>query len=218
MAPDYGGFGGMGTEVGAVLLDEAVEVLFRGGLVVFPTETIYGIGCDPRDLLALERLFRLKHRGFSHRIPFVAADPAQAELLAPLQDLRAKRLVERFWPGPLTLVLPRRESVLLARWDWGSSIALRVPGSTLVRDLARRATLPLPATSANLSGGPSVSDPAVLVPSFLEGIDLLLDAGPLPPSPPSPGSDPQGSAGEPEWPFIPIPDGEAGIDRDRGGD
>lgn len=166
-------------------LDEAIRVLATGGLLLFPTETLYGLGCNPRDLAALSRLYRLKRRPASRRLPFVASDRRQVEALVRLEGARATLLADRFWPGPLTLVLPRRPDAPLAEWDWGPTLAVRVPGSLIARELARRFGTPLPATSANLSGEIPPADPAAIDAEILQGVDLLLDAGALPPSLPS---------------------------------
>ncbi|HEV8374715.1 MAG TPA: L-threonylcarbamoyladenylate synthase [Candidatus Polarisedimenticolia bacterium] len=168
------------------ILREGIEVLSRGGVLLYPTDTVYALGCDPRLSAALRAMFRLKQRPFSRKVPFVAADVAQVGLLARMGGKAARDLAQRFWPGPLTLVLPLEEDTPLSKtWDWGPSIALRVPASGLARALASGLGVPLPATSANLSGEPAVSHLTELNPAFLQRIDLVLDAGPLPELPPS---------------------------------
>lgn len=166
-------------------LDQVTRTLEQGGVVAFPTETLYGLSVDPRNSDALKRLYQIKHRPTSLQLPFVAADPAQALLVAQLKGDLAQRLAQRFWPGPLTLVVPLQPSHPLAAWDWGTSVAIRVPGSALVRGLAAHLGVPLPATSANLSGESAGADPGRFPESLRESIDLLLDAGSLPSSPPS---------------------------------
>jgi L-threonylcarbamoyladenylate synthase len=167
------------------ILEQVTQTMGQGGVVAFPTETLYGLSVDPRNSGALNRLYQIKHRPTSRQLPFVAADPAQAGLLARLDDDLARRLARRFWPGPLTLIVPLQASHPLAAWDWGTSIGIRVPGSTLIRGLAAHLGVPLPATSANLSGEPAADDPGRFPASLRESIDLLLDSGPLPSSPPS---------------------------------
>ena len=166
------------------LLERAGKVLSGGGLLIYPTETLYALGCDPRQGAALLALVRLKRRPANLRLPLVAADLEQVERVALLTS-RERVLADRFWPGPLTLVLTRREDAPLAAWTWGSTLAVRVPGSPLARALARGLGSPLPSTSANLSGEPAPGDSAALHPDLLDGAALLLDAGALPPSPPS---------------------------------
>ena len=130
---------------------DAVEAVRAGGLVVVPTDTVYGIGCAPSNPEAIDRLFEAKRRPRSLVLPVLVADVAAAERLA-LMDDRARRLAERFWPGALTLVLPRSEES--ASWPLGEerdTIGLRVPASETALGLLRAAG-PLAVTSANRSG------------------------------------------------------------------
>ena len=166
-------------------LEQVTRTMEQGGVVAFPTETLYGLSVDPRNSGALKRLYQIKQRPTSLQLPFVAADLAQALLVAQLEGELAQSLARRFWPGPLTLVVPLQESHPLAAWDWGTSIGIRVPGSALIRGLAAHLGVPLPATSANLSGEPAGGDPDRFHASLRGSIDLLLDAGSLPSSPPS---------------------------------
>ncbi len=163
-----------------LVIQEAVRVLKQDGIVAFPTDTLYGLACDPTHPEALEALYRLKGRAASLRIPFVAADISQAAGVVSLESGIARRLAARFWPGPLTLVLPLLPNHPLAPWKWGETLAVRVPAAPAARDLAREAGVPVPATSANVSGGSSVSRPDRLDPALLSGVALLLDGGPLP--------------------------------------
>ncbi len=163
----------------------AARTVRRGGIVAFPTDTLYGLACDPRRPEALEALNRLKGRPPSLRLPFIAADTAQAGDLVSLTGEIVLLLAGRFWPGPLSLVLPLIHGDRLAPWPWGETLALRVPAAPVARALARETGLPIPATSANLSGEPPVSDPAALPRGLSAGIDLLLDGGPLPGTLPS---------------------------------
>jgi L-threonylcarbamoyladenylate synthase len=169
----------------AGVLREAARILEEGGLVAFPTDTLYGLTCDPTNRHALESLHRLKNRPSSHHLPFLASDVSQACTLVSLDAAPARRLVERFWPGPLTLVLPLSRPDRLARWDWGETMAIRVPACLAARELARAAGRPIPATSANRRGGPDLLDPQRLDAALVESLALLLDGGTLPNSPPS---------------------------------
>jgi L-threonylcarbamoyladenylate synthase len=132
-------------------ISEAVESLGAGGLVVLPTDTVYGIGCDPANAHAIERLFEAKRRPRNLVLPVLVEGLAVAEGLGRFDD-RARRLAERFWPGALTLVLPRSEAS--ASWplgEEGETIGLRAPAAATALGLLR-AFGPLAVTSANLSG------------------------------------------------------------------
>jgi len=167
------------------VIREGARILKQGGIVAYPTDTLYGLACDPSLPDALEALYRLKKRAPSLRLPFIAADIPQARTVVSLESEIARRLAGRFWPGPLTLVLPLLDGHPLARWDWGTSLAIRVPASAPARDLARGAGIPIPATSANLSGEAAATHPEGLDPVLLSRLDLLLDGGSLPGGPPS---------------------------------
>jgi L-threonylcarbamoyladenylate synthase len=162
------------------VIERAVGVLRSGGTVVFPTDTFYGCACDPTSRTALEALFRLKGRPAEQRLPFIAADTTQASALVTISGGLAGILAERFWPGPLSLVLPLARPETLASWSWGVSLAIRVPASPAARELARRFGLPIPATSANHTGGAPSARAGDLDPELAAGLDLLLDGGPLP--------------------------------------
>jgi len=160
----------------------ATKILTQGGILAFPTDTVYGLTGDPRRGDSLLALQRLKRRSLDHRFPFVAADDSQAALLVSLLEPATRRLTQRFWPGPLTLVLPLTGRARLAPWEWGSSLAIRVPRAAVARELAREAGVPLPATSANLSGEPPAAQPTQISKEIRRGLDLILDGGTLPPS------------------------------------
>ena len=167
------------------ILERVSHAMQRGVIVAFPTEAVYGLSVDPRNSGALGRLFEIKRRPRSRRVPFVAANLDQVQHLARIEGSLARRLADRFWPGPLTLVLPLRSPNPLAAWDWGSTLGIRVPGSALIRGLAQHLGIPIPATSANLYGESVESDPSRFPEELLKSIDLLLDSGRLPVSPPS---------------------------------
>lgn len=169
----------------AGLLRAMARVLERGGVVAFPTDTVYALSAHPGKAAALDRLFRVKRRSESHRVPFVAADLEQVRRIVRLEGPLAQALAERFWPGPLTLVLPLIASHLLAPEAWGETLALRIPSCRLARGLALGLGMPLPATSANVTGEQPASAPEEFSRGLLDSIDLLVDAGRLPPSAPS---------------------------------
>ncbi len=158
---------------------EAAAVLRRGGLVVYPTETFYGLGALARDPAALERLARAKLRPEGKPLPLVAADLAQVEEVALLEG-RAARLAARLWPGPLTLVLPARAGLPVEVTAGTGTVGIRVPGSALARALARAAGGALVSTSANPSGGPPPARVDELSPGLRAAVDHVLDGGPAP--------------------------------------
>ncbi|HET8542277.1 MAG TPA: L-threonylcarbamoyladenylate synthase [Anaeromyxobacter sp.] len=158
---------------------EAADVLRRGGLVAYPTETFYGLGALARDAAAVERLARVKGRPDGKPLPLLAADRAQAEEVALLGEAAA-RLAGAFWPGPLTLVLPARAGLPAAITAGTGTVGIRVPGGEIARALARLAGGAIVSTSANLSGEPPPAAAAELAPSLAARLDAVLDGGRTP--------------------------------------
>jgi L-threonylcarbamoyladenylate synthase len=158
---------------------QAAALLRAGGLVVYPTETFYGLGALASRADALARLAAAKLRPAGKALPLIAADLAQVESVAALDEV-ARRIAGRFWPGPLTLVLPAAPGLDAALTGGTGTVAVRVPGSEVARTLARLAGGPLVSTSANRSGEPSPVRAGELSPTLLAEVDGVLDAGPTP--------------------------------------
>lgn len=157
----------------------AAAALRQGSLVVYPTETFYGLGALSTLPAALARLGDAKLRPAGKPLPLVAADAAAAfALWAEVPD-EARVLAGRFWPGPLTLVAPAAHG-LPGPLTLAGEVGVRVPGSILARELARAAGGPLVSTSANPSGGPAPASVDALDPDLLGRVDLVLDGGPTP--------------------------------------
>ncbi|MEM9882987.1 MAG: L-threonylcarbamoyladenylate synthase [Planctomycetota bacterium] len=157
-------------------IDEAAALLRGGGLVAFATETVYGLGADATDPGAVARVFAAKGRPSFDPLIVHAADPGSAWGLADLDEVpaAAKPLADEFWPGPLTLVLPKTHAVPGIVTSGLDTVGLRVPGHALARELIRRAGVPVAAPSANAFGGISPTRAEhVAVPC-----DAVLDGGP----------------------------------------
>ena len=167
-------------------LQPACEHLRAGGLVILPTDTVYGIGCHAADAGAVERLLAAKGRGRQMPPPVLVADPADLTGVVAQVPQAARALMEAFWPGPLTLILDADAALT---WDLGETrgtIAVRMPDHELALDLLRRSG-PLAVTSANPTGAPPATDAAsarAAFPGRVRGVDavgtediLLLDGG-----------------------------------------
>ena len=162
----------------------AVDVLLSGGIVAFPTDTLYGLAVDPRKDVAVGRLFDLKGRSGLSAVPLIASDEQQARAAGRFGEIE-ERLARAFWPGPLTLVVPARAGLSAQLLAGGTTVAIRVPAHGLARAIADGLGYCVTSTSANLSGCAPVADPASLDPALAAGVDLLLDDGPSPGGPPS---------------------------------
>jgi L-threonylcarbamoyladenylate synthase len=154
---------------------DAVTVLRSGGVVAFPTDTLYGLAADPRRDDAIERLFALKGRRPDAAVPLIAADLAQA-MEAGEFGVKELTLANAFWPGALSIVVSARSSISRAALGGGTTVAIRVPAHQVARELAAAFVFAITATSANASGRPAAEtadDVAQAVPE----VDLILDGG-----------------------------------------
>ncbi len=138
----------------AIGLQEAARLLRAGGVVAFPTDTVYGLGAHAFQPAAVARLYTIKGRPWSQAIPLLLAEPTDIHLVTPVEHvpLAAQRLMAAFWPGALTIVLPRGPAVPDVVTAGGDTVALRVPDHPLARQLIALVGAPLATTSANLSG------------------------------------------------------------------
>lgn len=168
----------MGGKADAAKIAEAARVLRRGGLVAFPTETVYGLGANALDARAVRGIFRAKGRSSDNPLIVHLADARDLPRVAREVSPPVRRLARRFWPGPLTLVVPRHRRVPLATTAGLDTVAVRVPGHPVARALIRAAGVPIAAPSANLSGRPSLTSPEHLIAELMGRVDVLLLAGP----------------------------------------
>ncbi|MGH9463384.1 MAG: L-threonylcarbamoyladenylate synthase [Vicinamibacteria bacterium] len=158
------------------VVHEAAELIRHGGVIGYPTETAYGLGADAMNGDARERIFAMKGRGHDKVLPIIVADLDQLDSLChPIPDT-VRVLAEHFWPGPLTLVVPLRNE-LRQGFGGGTSIAVRVSGLALARELARASGCGLTATSANRSGGEPARNASEVWATLGDALDLVLDGG-----------------------------------------
>ncbi len=160
-------------------IDRAAEVLARGGLVAFATETVYGLGADATNAIAVARIFEVKGRPRFDPLIVHAGSAEQAARCAATWPDAAAQLASRFWPGPLTLVLPRRPGVIPDIVTAGlRTVAIRVPDHPLATALLKRARVPVAAPSANRFGAVSPTTAEHVRESLGSEVDLVLDGGP----------------------------------------
>lgn len=161
------------------VVEEAAAVIRAGGIVVFPTRTLYGLGVDAANPTAIRRLFQVKGRDMTKPVSVLIKS---REMLADLaEDIppQAIPIMDRFWPGRVTLVFRAKISVCSLLTAGTGKIGVRLPDHPVAISLLRRLESPLTATSANFSSSPGVHRIDSLTPNFLRQMDMVLDAGPL---------------------------------------
>ncbi len=162
-----------------IAIDAAIKVLKRGGVIAYPTETTYGLGCDPRNAKAVLRIYAIKGREKKKPLLLVASSIAQVKKVARVVG-KNLTLANRYWPGPLTLVLPAKRGK--------KEIAIRVSSSKLVQSLTEAYGFPIVSTSANKSGEQECRSGRAIVATFQNQKnkpDLVIDVGSLPRRKPS---------------------------------
>lgn len=166
----------------AEAVERIVEALGEGGVVVLPTDTVYGLAALPGDRAATDRLFALKGRAATTPLAVLCADVEQAlEVADPRVADAVRAVAERWWPGPLTLVVARRVGAELHLGEPATTVGLRVPNHDVVRALAA-AVGPIAATSANRHGESTPATAAEAAAALGPGVTLVVDGGPLPSS------------------------------------
>ncbi|MEK7217792.1 MAG: L-threonylcarbamoyladenylate synthase [Patescibacteria group bacterium] len=162
---------------------EALDILKMGGTIVYPTDTVYGLGCNALDEIAVRHIFDIKSRS-SRPLPILARDMKWVEELAYLTD-QHRKMAARFWPGKFTLVLPKKEIVPPIVTTGLPTVGLRIANYEFTDKLLGAFGYPLVATSANISGEPATGDINSIITSLSAQSrrpDLIIDAGVLPPS------------------------------------
>jgi L-threonylcarbamoyladenylate synthase len=160
-------------------LEEGVSILKKGGVIAYPTDTVYGLGADAFNSAAVERIYEIKDRSESNPFPLLIADVKQLAALAePIPEL-ARFLARQFWPGGVTLVLSKKDTVP-AYLASGPTIAVRVPDHPTCLALLQHLAGPLIGTSANVSGQPAALTADEVRQQLGDRVDLVIDGGRCP--------------------------------------
>ena len=157
----------------------ALAALARGEVIIFPTETLYGLGADALNSQAVEKVFQLKGREHNNPIPVLIADPAMLDMLVAAVPERAKALMEHFWPGPLTLVMPARSDIPKPLVNATGGIGVRISSQPIATQLVAGLRRPLTATSANPSGKEAARTIDEAKAYFSATIEIFIDRGRL---------------------------------------
>jgi len=168
-------------ELDSEIIKKAVAVIQRGGSIVYPTDTVYGLGVDALRVDSIERLFRIKKRPETKPVPVMIKDIEMAKKLA-FVDRKIEKVLEAVWPGAITVILEKRQIVPDILTAGQRTIGLRIPDCWLTQILMENLEKPVTATSANFSGSPPLASSAEIIKIFERAYprpDLIIDAGEL---------------------------------------
>ncbi len=158
-------------------IERASEIIRDGGLVAFPTETVYGLGADGLNPIAVAKIFESKKRPTFNPLILHIADKNNLTKLVHINDERIERLIDKFWPGPLTLVLPKHEIVPDIVTSGNSTVAVRMPNHSVALELIKKCGTPIAAPSANKFGNLSPTEASHVYKSLGDTVDMILDGG-----------------------------------------
>ncbi|MHB1021041.1 MAG: L-threonylcarbamoyladenylate synthase [Acidobacteriaceae bacterium] len=162
------------------LVDHVVKCLRNGMVIGMPTDTFYGLAVDPVNLHAVDQIYEIKTRARHKPLSLLIADVSQANELARGIGANFDRLTERFWPGPLTIIVKAGSRLPLRVTANTGNVALRVPDAAIPRAVVAKLGLPITATSANLRGLPECTRAACVREQLGDRIPLIVDGGPTP--------------------------------------
>ena len=155
-------------------IKKVVEIFKNGGVIVFPTDTVYGIGCDPYNENAVKKIYEIKSRDKIKSLPVLAYSIDIVKQIV-MMDKLTEKIVEKYWPGPLTLILKLKDQKLKKSLNLEEKIAIRIPNSECTLKLLKECNL-LVGTSANVSGDSSFTDPQKCIEN-LKNYDAFVDGG-----------------------------------------
>jgi L-threonylcarbamoyladenylate synthase len=161
-------------------IQQAVAILKEGGVVAYPTDTVYGLGACMTDVTAVDRIFQVKGRPKGMALPVLLADKAQIKEIVAVFPENAQRLAEAFFPGALTIILPKSDYVPDIITGGGKTVAFRIPNHPVPLALIEGLGKPIVGTSANLSGQPSALTAAEVQTQIGDKIDMVIDGGRCP--------------------------------------
>lgn len=167
------------------VISEALQVLKKGGIVAYPTESFYGLGVIANDEAAVKKLYRLKKRPLEKAMPVIVGNNDVLKAIVKSIPPQAEKLMEKFWPGPLTMIFEAKDTLPQMLTGNKHRVAVRIPGNSFALYLARAANFPITATSANPSGKIPAQEPGEVIDYFGENIDLVVDGRKTPGGKPS---------------------------------
>lgn len=158
-------------------IERAINILKEGGVIVFPTETVYGLGANGLNSLAVSKIFEIKKRPYFDPIILHIADKNSIQNLWRRFDKRTEKLIEKFWPGPLTIINEKAEIVPYIVTAGLETVAIRMPSHPVALEIIKMAGFPLAAPSANIFGRLSPTEPQHVVEQLGDKIEIIIDGG-----------------------------------------
>ena len=155
-------------------IKKSVEIIENGGIIVFPTDTVYGIGCNPYDVNAVKKIYQIKSREKIKSLPVLASSIEIVKQISTIDEFTEK-IIKKYWPGPLTLILKLKDKNLKKSLNLEDKIAVRIPNSVCTLKLLNKCNL-LVGTSANVSGDSSFTDPQECMKN-VKNYDVFVDGG-----------------------------------------
>ena len=153
---------------------KSVEIIENGGVIIFPTDTVYGIGCNPYDANAVKKIYEIKSRGKIKSLPVLASSIEIVKQITIIDEFTEK-IVKKYWPGPLTLILKLKDKNLKKSLNLEDKIAVRIPNSVCTLKLLNKCNL-IVGTSANVSGDSSFTNPQECMKN-VKNYDVFVDGG-----------------------------------------
>lgn len=167
--------------------ETAAEILKNGGVVVYPTDTLYGLGANALDENAVLKIYKIKKRDRNKPLPIIAKDLKMVKRIACV-DSGVEKMLNKIWPGPITIVLRKKDIIPYALTGNEETVAVRIPNNEFILALMDKIDFPITATSANISGEKNLLDPDKIISKFKSGElkpDLFINAGKIKNSKPS---------------------------------
>ncbi len=155
----------------------AAETIKSGGLVAFPTETVYGLGANGFDSIAVARIFKAKNRPEFQALSLMLPDKSFVDKVAVIENEKVTLMIEKFLPGPLTIVLPKKDSVPDIVTGGKKTVGIRIPNNSIALELLSLAETPVAAPSANLYGKPAPTTAEDVAKQLSDSIDIIIDGG-----------------------------------------
>ncbi len=159
------------------LLKEPAEIIRSGGIVIFPTETVYGIGANGLDEKAVDKLYKVKNRPLNKPISLLVSNMEMIEKITKNISNKEYKLMNKFFPGPFTIILKKKNIIPDIVTSGGDTVGIRMPSGEIARKLVEYANVPIATPSANISGKPSGTNIDSIIRDFEGKVDYIIDGG-----------------------------------------